>query len=52
MKDDGWVKQCMEIDLEGKSVRGNRKMWKKTVDEVYRPKSRRLYGWEGLGKRH
>ena len=31
--DDDWVKQCMEIDLEGKSIRGNRKTWKKTVDE-------------------
>ena len=31
--DNDWVKQCMEIDLEGKSIRGNRKTWKKTVDE-------------------
>ena len=23
----------MEIDLEGKPIRGNRKIWKKTVDE-------------------
>ena len=31
--DNDWVKQCMEIKLEGKSIRGNRKTWKKTVDE-------------------
>ena len=31
--DDDWVKQCMEIDPEGKSIRGNRKTWRKTVDE-------------------
>ena len=31
--DDDWVKQCMKIDPEGKSIRGNRKTWRKTVDE-------------------
>ena len=40
MRKDEWVQQFMEIDLEG--IRGNRKTWKKTIDEDMKQKGVKL----------
>ena len=31
--DNSWVKNCMFLEVEGKVPKGNRKTWRKTVDE-------------------
>ena len=36
--DEDWVKQCMELEVEGKSRQGNRKTWMRTVSEDMKQK--------------
>ena len=31
--DEHWVKKCMDLAVEGTTLKGNRKTWRKTVDE-------------------